>query len=355
MLSKLVLAITLGLAAVNAQSTFQFQETYPESYVVPTPKPEWLELISNVTITDAPIIQQSADGVLQQPTGVTGDPNCVWTFTQCLQPDDLYTCPPGKWSVTFDDGPSADTPRLLEYLKSVNQKVTFFIVGTQVKEFPLILREAYDQGHEIAMHSWSHSYMTTLTNEELVGELKWNEQIIKEVIGVSPKYFRPPFGNIDNRVRDICKALGFTPVIWSTDTNDWYLTEHADTFQVDWIKGNITEWAATNTTTGGMSLSHDLYNVTVDAAIEYMPTFMESFELETVGQCNNQQAYKEGAGNINGTTAQPSASVSASSSAASSDSTVAAQDADGESSATWLTTNSFLVTASIAAITYFNI
>ena len=58
MLSKLVLAITLGFAAVNAQSTFQFKETYPVPYEIPKPKQEWLSLISNATISDAPIIQQ---------------------------------------------------------------------------------------------------------------------------------------------------------------------------------------------------------------------------------------------------------------------------------------------------------
>ncbi|KAI8143624.1 hypothetical protein BJV82DRAFT_713296 [Fennellomyces sp. T-0311] len=340
MLSKLFLAAAIGLAAVNAQSTgFQFQDTYPEGYVVPTPKAEWLELISNATITNAPIIKTNAAGELLQPTDVTGDPNCVWTFTQCFGPDDLHTCPPRQWTISFDDGPSEYTPKLLDYLKSINKKVTFFVVGTQVVQFPETLKRAYDEGHEIAMHSWSHSFMTTLTNEQLVGELKWTEQAIKEVIGVSPKYFRPPFGNIDNRVRDICKALGFTPVIWSVDTNDWYLNEHADTFSIDYIMGNATEWASTATTQGGNSLSHDLYNVTVDAALEYIPILNKAFELKTVGECNNQLSYKEGAGNGNVTT--PSAS--ASSSGADASSTVSAQDADkDESSATRILASGFI-------------
>ncbi|KAI9269207.1 hypothetical protein BDA99DRAFT_570379 [Phascolomyces articulosus] len=332
MLSKLVLAATLGFAAVNAQSTFQFSETFPEPYVVPQPKQAWLDLISNATISNAPIIQESG-GVLQQPSNVQGDPNCVWTFTQCLREDDLHTCPVGKFSVTFDDGPSEYTPKLLDYLDSINEKVTFFVVGGQVIQYPEILKRAYDAGHEIAMHTWSHSYMTTLTNEQLVAELKWTEQAVFEVTGHSPKFIRPPFGNIDDRVRDICKALGFTPVIWSVDTNDWYLNEQSGSFNPDWINGNVTQWASTNTTSGGMSLSHDLYNVTVDAALEYLPILSDAFDLETVGQCNNQQAYKEGAGNVNGSsTAQPSASTSAS--ASDSDSSVSAQDADDESSAT---------------------
>lgn len=126
-----------------------------------------------------------------QAEGVEGDPYCVWTFTGCIGPDDLSTCPQGNWAMTYDDGPSAFSPKLYDYLDKVNQKVTFFMVGGQVLQYPELAQRAYKAGHEIAMHTWSHSYMTTLTDEQLVAELKWNEQVIKEAIGVSPKYFRP--------------------------------------------------------------------------------------------------------------------------------------------------------------------
>ncbi|KAI9495827.1 hypothetical protein BDB00DRAFT_937378 [Zychaea mexicana] len=302
MLAKLFVIASIGLAAANAQ--FQFKDTYPAAYTVPTPKPEWLDLIKDVKITNAPPLT-TENGVLVTPSNVNEDPYCTWTFTQCLGPDDVHTCPTQKWSLTYDDGPSQYTPKLLDFLKEINEKATFFVVGGQVLQYPEILKRAYDEGHEIAMHSWSHKNMATLTNEELVGELKWNEQVIKEVIGVSPRFFRPPFGNMDDRVRDIVKALGFTPVIWSVDTNDWYLTEHADTFPVSYITGNVTQWASQAATTGGNSLGHDLYAETVDAAIEYIPILSKAFDLTSVGECNNLQSYKEGAGNI---TPQPSKS-----------------------------------------------
>ncbi|KAI9269193.1 hypothetical protein BDA99DRAFT_422936, partial [Phascolomyces articulosus] len=287
-------------------STFQFKESYPEPYSVPTPKPEWLELIKDAKITNAEPLK-TKDGALVVPSDLNGDPNCVWSFTQCLGKDDVYTCPDSKWSLTFDDGPSEYTPKLLDFLKSINQKATFFVVGGQVLQYPEILKRAYNEGHEIAMHSWSHKNMATLTNEQLVGELKWNELAIKEVLGVSPRFFRPPFGNIDNRVRDICKALGFTPVIWSVDTNDWYLTEHADTFDPKWITGNVTQWAAT--AKGGNSLAHDLYEETVAAAIDYTPVLAKAFELTSVGDCNGLSSYTNG----NGTAVNPPPAASKSS------------------------------------------
>ncbi|KAI7882064.1 glycoside hydrolase/deacetylase [Lichtheimia hyalospora FSU 10163] len=275
-----------------AQAQFQFKDTYPTIKSIPAIKPEWRDLIANASITNAPIRTRTPDGNVDMST-VTDDPYCTWSFDRCIAEDDLYTCPTSQYSVTFDDGPSEFSPKLYDYLKSINVKTTFFMVGGQVLTHPDLVKRAYDDGHEIAMHTWSHTAMTTQSNEEIVAELKWNEQVIREVLGVSPRFFRPPFGNIDNRVRDIAKALGFVPVMWTHDTNDWGMTAPGSTFDVQWISNNITEWGQKNTTEGGVSLSHDLYNRTVDAALEYIPVFQNFYDLTAVGQCNNAAPYKE--------------------------------------------------------------
>jgi peptidoglycan/xylan/chitin deacetylase (PgdA/CDA1 family) len=65
------------------------------------------------------------------------------------------------------------------------------MIGANVIKYPATVKRAYDEGHEIAIHTWTHSYMTTLSNEQIVAELKWTELAIKEIIGVSPRLFRP--------------------------------------------------------------------------------------------------------------------------------------------------------------------
>lgn len=65
------------------------------------------------------------------------------------------------------------------------------MVGGQVRKFPNETLRAFKDGHELAMHTWSHNYMTSLTNEQIVAELKWNELVIKEATGFSPRFFRP--------------------------------------------------------------------------------------------------------------------------------------------------------------------
>lgn len=311
MYQKLFILATIALSAVSAHpgshvnvnaavaaapQTFKFTETFPEPGVIPKAKPEWLELIKNVTIAKAPVYKP-APGEGPQPEVPGQDPHCDWTFTGCFGKDDLYQCPKGQWALTYDDGPSEFSPKLYDYLDQVNVKVTFYMVGGQVVKFPDYALRAYKAGHELAMHTWSHNYMTTLTNEQIVAELKWNELAIKEVTGVAPRYFRPPYGDIDNRVRDVAAALGFVPVIWNHDTNDWAYAANPTKFKESWIDGNVTEWAnaAKTATVGGISLEHDLYEKTVDAAIRILPTLQKAYELVPVGKCNNVAVYKDGA------------------------------------------------------------
>ncbi|KAI9251567.1 hypothetical protein BY458DRAFT_559483 [Sporodiniella umbellata] len=307
MYHQLFVLASLALAVANAHpgahpssattkttSTFKFTSKFPEADIIPTAKPEWLELIKGINTTDAPVYKNE-DGLGPQPVKAGEDPYCDWTFTGCLGKDDLYQCPKGQWALTYDDGPSEFSPQLYDYLDKVNVKATFFMVGGQVVKFPDYAMRAYKSGHELAMHTWSHNYMTTLTNEQIVAELKWNELAIKEATGVSPRYFRPPYGDIDDRVRNVAAALGFVPIIWNHDTNDWAAASSPKTFKESWIDGNVTQWAhnAKKAEVGGVSLEHDLYEKTVKAAIRVLPILQKAYTLTPVGACNQVALYKE--------------------------------------------------------------
>ncbi|ORY97610.1 hypothetical protein BCR43DRAFT_523752 [Syncephalastrum racemosum] len=343
-LTRLFVLATIALTAAQAQSSqpaaasapastasasSPFKETYPSSGSVPTPKPEWMELIKSANITNAPVVKSSGDAGPQQSGDA--DPYCDWTFTGCTRPDDVTTCPKGQWGITYDDGPTQYTSKLYDFLDQKQQKATLFMIGGQVVQFPDLVKRAYNTGHELAMHTWSHSYLTTQTNEQIVAELKWTELAIKEVTGVSPRFFRPPYGDIDDRVRDIAKALGFVPVIWDHDTDDWMAGE-SKTFDVNWIDGNATQWAteAGNSQTGGISLEHDLYQQTVDAAIRILPTLQKAYKVTTVGACSGQQSYKEGGNNAT-TSASATSSAAVSSAGAASSGAGAASSGAGNS------------------------
>ena len=127
-----------------------------------------------------------------------------------------------SFKIIIIDGPSPDSPRLYDDLKAHSTQATLFIVGSRAISYPATLKRAYDEGHQIAIHTWSHPSMTSLSNEQIVAELKWTEKAIVSVIGVTPIYWRPPYGDVDNRVRAIATQLGYKTSIWTDgfDTND---------------------------------------------------------------------------------------------------------------------------------------
>ena len=70
----------------------------------------------------------------------------------------------------------------------------------------------FPSGHQLSVHTWSHPFLTTLTNEQIIAELGWTKKAIKDITGVTPNTMRPPYGDIDDRVRGISMAMGLTPV-----------------------------------------------------------------------------------------------------------------------------------------------
>ncbi|KAI9268233.1 hypothetical protein BDA99DRAFT_505266 [Phascolomyces articulosus] len=269
-------------------SNFEWKEAYPVPIQVPSPKPEWVQSLNNATIPQAPVGQPAVPGT---------DPYCHWTSTQCKRPSDIYTCEQGHWGLSFDDGPTVASPPLYDFLKSQNLKATFFLIGGNVIQYPEMVKRMHEDGHEIAIHTWSHTQLTTQTNEQIVAELKWTEQAIKEIIGVSPVLVRPPQGDMDDRVRNITQQLGFNIAIWDHDTFDWEIgTNPLITPQS--IEQTVRGWI--NNSSSGISLEHDRVNETVNVAINtVVPLLKSKYEMTTVAACANMTAedvYKETAG-----------------------------------------------------------
>jgi len=140
-----------------------------------------------------------------------------------------------------------------------------------------------------------------LTNEQIVAELGWTRFAIKTVLGVTPTTMRPPYGDIDDRVRAISLAMGMIPIIWTRgptgnqyDTNDWQVAggmvtgeQSLQSFQ--YILGN-----ASVSDTGFIVLQHDLFDVTVDLATGYfLPDALNHsppFKLESISKCMHMPA-----------------------------------------------------------------
>ncbi|KAG0281431.1 chitin deacetylase, partial [Linnemannia exigua] len=206
------IAITL-MAAATATAQFNAAAFPPLNAVPPIDSPQVVEWLKAIDLKDVPVfaVNKAAPGLAPAcpPAGTLPTDQC-WRTCQSCHADDVLTCPtPGVWGLTFDDGPTANTPALLASLKAANVKATFFVMGTNVVQHPEILKDEYAAGHHIASHTWSHAPLTTLSNAQIVAELKWTEKAVFDILGMKMKYVRPPYGDIDNRVRAICKKLGY--------------------------------------------------------------------------------------------------------------------------------------------------
>ncbi|KAK3808455.1 MAG: carbohydrate esterase family 4 protein [Benniella sp.] len=261
---------------------------------------EWLKLVD---FTKTPVYPPSKNG--ECPTDLTTIPKdqCWWTCQKCEAPGDITSCPKtGTWGLTYDDGPSPDSPRLYDNLLAHNQKATLFVVGSRAISNTATLKRAYAEGHHIAIHTWSHPSMTSLSNEQIVAELKWTEKAIKDIIGVTPIYWRPPFGDVDNRVRDIATQLGYKTSIWTQgfDTDDWNIPGGTATAQT--VVNTFNSWLAKIFTmnTGFIVLEHDLFPQEVDVSINgILPVAYatKGLTMQPIAQClGDGKPYKEGAG-----------------------------------------------------------
>lgn len=112
--------------------------------------------------------------------------------------------------LTFDDGPSKSiTPQVLDLLKQEEIKATFFVLGKNVKRYPDITKRAYEEGHYIANHGYTHSYSTIYESiDTILDEYNRTEDEVRNAIGV-PEYsshlFRYPGGSTGGKYKQVKK------------------------------------------------------------------------------------------------------------------------------------------------------
>ncbi len=178
-------------------------------------------------------------------------------------------------ALTFDDGPSAHTDRLLDLFKEHGGKGTFFVVGYLIDSRSSTLKRIADDGHEIGNHSWDHKQLTTLDETDLINQLMMPKAKIYDITGIDCTIMRPPYGACNDFVKSVGAKLGITFVNWSVDTLDWK-TKNAQAVYDEIIK---------NARDGDIVLCHDLHKTTVDAMELVIPKLIaDGYQLVTVSE-----------------------------------------------------------------------
>ena len=174
-------------------------------------------------------------------------------------------------ALTFDDGPSNHTARLLDYLEDNEDiKVTFFMVGNRINSYKTSVKRMAEQGHELGYHSYAHKTQTNLSSSQILSDYNKSNKIIKGLTGKSFTVWRTPGGSYNSRV---LQSVPLPHIMWSVDTRDW------ETKNATKVYNSITN----NAKDGAIILLHDLHGTTVDGAIKAMKKLQaQGYEFVTV-------------------------------------------------------------------------
>jgi len=167
-------------------------------------------------------------------------------------------------------------PRMLDVLKKNDVKMTFFMGGKWVRDFPDLARQIA-LGHELGNHSYSHPHPTFISKNENIAEIKKTEQAVYEVTKIKTILYAPPYGEFNNTVLEAADDCGYRTILWSIDTVDWQRPSP------DVIVRRVLEKAHN----GAIVLMHP-----TEPTVKALPTLIESlreqgYELTTVSELLN--------------------------------------------------------------------
>jgi peptidoglycan/xylan/chitin deacetylase (PgdA/CDA1 family) len=158
-------------------------------------------------------------GAVPLPTHTTGEGPFVRGSGKTTQR--VYARPGGMVALTFDDGPGAETGDVLAELQREHAVATFFVIGSRAKEDPEMVKKLYDAGMQIGNHTWTHPQLARLSATKQHEQLEQTQDEIASIIGVRPRFYRPPYWSWNDLTVREAGQLGMVGVLFSVDTNDW--------------------------------------------------------------------------------------------------------------------------------------
>ena len=222
------------------------------------------------TTSDPTIATVDENGIVTGVKKGTVTVTATGRFSGLTASCDVKVCNVIQVAITFDDGPSKHTPKLLDYLKESGIKATFFIVCNRVNSFKGTTKRILEEGHELGYHSWSHKNQKKLTTEQIKSDFKKSEKLVEDLTGATFTVWRAPGGSINDRVLG---GIDLPHIMWSVDTLDWKYRN------VDHVYNAILK----NSDDGEIILLHDLHKTSVEGAIKAMKVMQAGdYEFLTV-------------------------------------------------------------------------
>jgi len=230
--------------------------------------------------------QNGCEIVSETPPSSCGDGFCDVRGETCYScPDDCGVCNltyidncvgDGHIALTFDDGPTDYSNNLLTQANMAGVKLTHFIIGEKLSssEYQTFLQMFYATGHAIASHTFTHPFLTHLTDAQIRTEMVLADNAIYSAIGVHPIYMRNPYSDTNTRTMALLQSMGFQSIFTSLDAQD---TVYGDSDPLMILQSIYTALNSSSSTTNSFILTqHETYN----ASINYLPTIVNTIKSQ---------------------------------------------------------------------------
>ncbi|KAF9463893.1 carbohydrate esterase family 4 protein [Collybia nuda] len=200
---------------------------------------------------------------------------------------------PNTAALTFDDGPYIYMRNVSDALTKEGVKGTFFLNGNNYRciygeEPAKDIKYVYDQGHQIASHTWAHAHLNNLTRERLNEEFQRVELAFQRITGATPAFMRPPYGEYNNTVLEVAGERGQNVVTWDFDSRDSVGATAEESNRL------YDELAKAHPATV-LALNHDVYKDTAHTVVPYAIAVLKKagYKLVTVAECVGQKPYQK--------------------------------------------------------------
>lgn len=185
-------------------------------------------------------------------------------------------------ALTFDDGPSESTPRLLELLEKHDARATFFQCGANVKRLPGVARAVAAAGHEIGNHTYNHRLLQFKSPAFMLAEIRDAQTAIEDSAGITPTLFRAPFGVRWFGLGRVQRQMGLMGVMWSVIGLDWKLPASR---VIRRLLRAANPGAILCVHDGRVTAAHPDISVTLDTIRTVLPIWADQgYQFETVSQ-----------------------------------------------------------------------
>ncbi|KAJ3503496.1 hypothetical protein NLJ89_g8407 [Agrocybe chaxingu] len=221
---------------------------------------------------------------------------------------------PNTAALTFDDGPYVYLYDVSKALIAAGAKGTFFFNGNNFggciynEDQAKRVKYAFDKGHQVASHTWSHAHLNALNWDQAHHDFWLIEEALMKITGAYPAFVRPPYGEFNDNIREVAGARGQTIVNWDFDSGDTWGISTAESNQ------RYTDLAKSRPSTV-LTLNHDVHQQTAwNLTTSYLPPLLTArrspfysqvivphaiktlqeagYRLVTVAECLGMQPYQ---------------------------------------------------------------